>query len=463
MPGSRPVPLARLERQRTLQARLAAALGDSSGAVLHAATEADAEGVTSAELWLYGVVGSYWWGFSDKTVADQLRGLNVDTITVRINSPGGDSIQGIAIGNLLRNHKAEVTVVVDGLAASAASIIAVAGDRVVMSPGSQMMIHDPWFFTMGNAKELRQDADFLDKQGANMAGVYAHEAGGTPESWRTAMTADPDGTWYSADEAVTAKLADEVGTIVAVSAAPEPPPVDLEDDTEASARAAFDLEVLITPAARAAWGSYCSAAAGLGPKTPESTPAPGPATPTQEGGAAVAEISDEQLTIMRQQLGVAADADLATCLAAMKEALDEQAEDTGSPAPAAITPPAAPSGLPDLPAGVVVIDASVLEGLQAGAKTAAELAERDRVSTRDAAITAAFRAGKITANSKAEWVKSWDANPAQAQALLDVMPAGMIPVDEVGHDQTTLDASTGTQAENKELAGIFGLSEEVYA
>jgi hypothetical protein len=59
-----------------------------------------------AELWLYGVVGGYWFGFNDKTVADQLRGLNVDHITVRLNSPGGDSIQGIAIGNLFRNHKA---------------------------------------------------------------------------------------------------------------------------------------------------------------------------------------------------------------------------------------------------------------------------------------------------------------------------------------------------------------------
>jgi ATP-dependent protease ClpP protease subunit len=234
---TRPVPLARLERLQEIQSRVSAAVGAGLGAVLSAVPEPDAAGKTSAELWLYGVVGGYWFGFSDKTVADQLRGLSVDHITVRLNSPGGDSIQGIAIGNLLRNHKATVTVVVDGLAASAASIIAIAGDEVVMSPGSQMMIHDPWFFTMGNAKELRQDADFLDKQGANMAGVYALEAGGTAETWRAVMTAEPDGTWYTADEAVAAKLADRVGTVVAVGAAPEPPPVDLEDDEHRGLRA----------------------------------------------------------------------------------------------------------------------------------------------------------------------------------------------------------------------------------
>jgi ATP-dependent protease ClpP protease subunit len=300
---TRSVPVARVQRLQQIHShssRLASAAGARNGAVLSAATDPGDDGTTSAELWLYGVVGGYWWGFNDKTVADQLRGLNVDQITVRLNSPGGDSIQGIAIGNLLRNHKAAVTVVVDGLAASAASIIAIAGDEVVMSPGSQLMIHDPWFFTMGNAKELRQDADFLDKQGANMAGVYALEAGGTPESWRAAMTADPDGTWYSADEAVTAKLADRVGTVVAISAAPEPPPVDLDDeDDEMAARAAWDLEVLITPAARAAWNVRAEA----GPKPPSPT-GPGSVTPTQEGESAVA-FSDEQLTAMRQQLGLA--------------------------------------------------------------------------------------------------------------------------------------------------------------
>jgi ATP-dependent protease ClpP protease subunit len=218
---------------------LASALGAQQRRAL-AATAAPPTGetATTAELWLYGVVGGYWFGFNDKTVADQLRGLNVDQITVRLNSPAATPSRASRSATCFRNHKANVTVVVDGLAASAASIIAIAGDEVVMSPGSQMMIHDPWFFTMGNAKELRQDADFLDKQGANMAGVYACRAGGTAEEWRAAMTAEPDGTWYTADEAVDAKLADRVGTVVAVGAAPEPPPrTDLDDEGDDMAAA----------------------------------------------------------------------------------------------------------------------------------------------------------------------------------------------------------------------------------
>lgn len=467
---SRPVPLARLERQRTIQshsAALAGALGARNGAVLAAAPATDGEGVTSAELWLYGVVGGYWWGFNDKTVADQLRGLDVDRITVRLNSPGGDSIQGIAIGNLFRNHKAHVTVVVDGLAASAASIIAIAADEVVMCPGSQMMLHDPWWFTAGNAKELRQDADFLDKQGANMAAVYARRTGQTPAAMRAIMTAEPDGTWYSDEEAVAAKLADRVGTVVAVGAAPEPPAdvADL-DDEDVAARAAWDLEVLISPAARAAWSSTMPAAA-AGPRSPEGAPAPGSATTTQEGGAAVAEISDEQLTNMREQLGVAADADVATCLAALGEALAEQAGDTGAPAAAAPTPPsapAAPAAAVQLPPGVVAIDATVLEGLQAGAKTAAELAAAEAARVKASAIRSALEAGKITADSKATWEAEWDKAPGVTAALLSSLPAGAVPVVELGSGEGATASATAIPAgEAATLAAAFGLAEEVYA
>lgn len=450
---SRPVPLARLQRVQQIQSRLSAALGVSNGVAVQAAAEPDAEGITTAELWLYGIVGSYWFGFSDKTVADQLRGLNVDHLTVRINSPGGDAIQGIAIGNLLRNHKAAVTVVVDGLAASSASIIAVAGDEVVMSPGSQMMVHDPWMFTLGNAKELRQDADFLDKQGANLAGVYAHETGGTPQAWRAVMTAEPDGTWYSADEAVAANLADRVGTVVAVGAAPAPPAPDPEDDgfDDLAARAAWDLEVAITPAARAAWGVTAPT-----PKTPDDNTAAGNAN--KEGETAVA-FSDEQLTTMRQQLGVDADADEATILDALGEALAEQAEDPGSPAaPAAPSNPTA--GLPD---GVVAIDADVLAQLQAGAAAGEAAGERQRVADRDAAITAAFRAGKIAATSREKFEAAWDKDPESTRAILDSLTPGLIPVAEVGHESEPGSLGAGIEISDAELdafAASLGISKE---
>lgn len=423
----------RSERLRQIQSRAFAS--SRAGAVLAAAPAAGEDGTTSAELWLYGVVGGYWWGFNDKTVADQLRGLVVDQITVRLNSPGGDSIQGIAIGNLLRNHKANVTVVVDGLAASAASIIAIAGDEVVMSPGSQMMIHDPWVYTVGNAKELRQDADFLDKQGVNMAGVYALEAGGTAETWRAVMTADPDGTWYSADEAVAANLADRIGTVVAVSAAPEPPPVDLDDeDDEMAARAAWDLEVLITPAARAAWSASSSL-----PKNPRPQSAGGN---TQPEGAAVVDLNDQQITALREQVGFPADADADTIVAAVTEALTERADD----------PPTPPAG-PQIPEGHVVIPAAKLADLEAGAAqavaTALKLATEDRKKFLDSVRT------KYVPANRAAWEKEFDRDPEGTRAHFAQAPE-IIPVAELGHEN----GADSQQSEDDAIMATLGFVEQ---
>lgn len=401
---SRPVPVARAQRLQDIQSRasrLASAAGARNGAMLAATPAADEDGTTTAELWLYGVVGGYWWGFNDKTVADQLRGLTVDHITVRLNSPGGDAIQGVAIGNLLRNHKATVTVVVDGLAASAASVIAIAGDEVVMSPGSQLMVHDPWFYTVGNAKELRQDADFLDKQGANMAAVYALEGGGTAEEWRERMTAEPDGTWYSADEAVAANLADRVGTVVAVSAAPEPPAVDLEDDSDMAARAAWDLEVLIPPAARSAW-SY----------SPPTASAEG-TTHTDEGDPAMA-FTPEQVTNMRQELGLPETADEATIVAALSEALAEQATET----------PAA-----SIPEGHVVIPAAKLADLEAGAQQARDTAASLRTKERDAFLDSVR--DKFLPTSRAGWEAEYERDEEGVRAHFAAAPV-LIPTTELG-------------------------------
>lgn len=440
---ARPVPVARVQRLTQIQAnasRLASAAGARNGAVLAVAPDPGDESKTTAELWLYGVVGGYYWGFNDKTVADQLRGLNVDHITVRLNSPGGDSIQGVAIGNLLRNHKATVTVVVDGLAASAASIIAIAGDEVVMSPGSQMMIHDPWFFTMGNAKELRQDADFLDKQGANMASVYALETGATAEEMRAAMTADPDGTWYSADEAVEAKFADRVGTVVAVSAAPEPPPVDLDnEDDDMSARAAWDLDVLLTPAARAAWQPMAVA-----PKPPTAS---ADGTTHTEGGSAVA-LSNEQIT-MRQKLGIAEDADEATAMAALDEALEERAD-----------PPAAQS-TPQVPEGMSLVDSAVLAELRQGAQAGQEAATTLATQARDREIKAALDAGKIAAASKATFEERWEKDPAGTKAILDALTPGLVPTNEIGNGDTADDSEDAAfEAAHAATLAKLGITKE---
>lgn len=164
-----------------------------------------------ATLRIFDVIDSYGgpWGVSAKEVAAALDGLGsqVTEIDLHLNSPGGEALEGIAILNLLRAHAAKVTVTVDGLAASAASFIAAGADETIMARNSQMMIHDAWGLVVGNAEDMRDLAATLDKLSDNIASIYAEKAGGKTEDWRGAMKAE---TWYTAEEAVTAGLADSV-------------------------------------------------------------------------------------------------------------------------------------------------------------------------------------------------------------------------------------------------------------
>lgn len=375
---------------------------------------------TVGELWLYGVVGGWWRGFDAESVANALRGLDVDTLYVRIHSPGGLASDGIAIGNLLRNHSARVVVVVDGIAASAASVIAVAGDEIVMCPGSQLMLHDASTVGYGNAADLRRAADWVDGQSANYAGVYAYKAGGTAALWREVMLAnDGWGTWYTAEEAVSAGLADSVGTRPAVGSPPTAPEDELEeelDDDETLARAAHDLALLdqcVHPAARAAWQ-------GERPKPPTAS-ADGSIT-TQEGSTAVA-FTDAQLTTMRQELGLPEDADEATIVAALSEALAEQAEETTSST--AATPPE----------GMVLVESDVLDDLRSAAAMGKEARTQQLNEKRDRTIAQAIADGKITPARREHWAMQWDADPEGAEQTLNALAAGLVPVEERGHDQ----------------------------
>lgn len=164
----------------------------------------------SAMIRLYDVIDSWGgpWGVSAKEFADALDELgDVGEIDLHLNSPGGEAMEGIAILNVLRSHPARVVVTVDGLAASAASFIAVGADETIMARNSQMMIHDAWGLCVGNAKDMADLAANLDKLSNNIAGIYADKAGGTVGQWRDAMIAE---TWYNADEVVEAGLADSV-------------------------------------------------------------------------------------------------------------------------------------------------------------------------------------------------------------------------------------------------------------
>jgi ATP-dependent protease ClpP protease subunit len=159
----------------------------------------------SADVWIYAEIG--YWGISAQTFVAELASLNVTDLQVHVNSPGGDVFDGIAIYNSLLNHPASVTVRVEGLAASAASFIAMAGDTVVMERSAQMMIHDASGLAMGDAASMREHADLLDRLSDTIADLYAQRAGGDVAAWRQAMLAE---TWYSSSEALAAGLVDEV-------------------------------------------------------------------------------------------------------------------------------------------------------------------------------------------------------------------------------------------------------------
>jgi len=179
---------------------------------IRAELQANDGGDGVAVLRLYDPIDSWGgdWGVSAKEVAAVLDGLDdtIGEIRLHINSPGGEVFEGIAVMNLLRDHRAKVTAVVDGLAASAASFIAASADETVMGRNAEMMIHDAWGLAIGNAADMRDLADRLDHLSNNVASVYAAKAGGSTDEWRSAMIAE---TWYSAEEAVTAGLADRMG------------------------------------------------------------------------------------------------------------------------------------------------------------------------------------------------------------------------------------------------------------
>jgi ATP-dependent protease ClpP protease subunit len=154
-----------------------------------------------------GEGGFFSEGLSAKGFAAQLRGVK-GALEVHINSGGGDVFDGIAIGNAIRKHKGAVTTVNDGVAASIASVILQAGQDRVVEPGSMVMVHDAFGLCVGNAAEMAKMTEVLDKNSDNIASIYAERAGGSPADWRATMKNE---TWYTADEAVEAGLADRVG------------------------------------------------------------------------------------------------------------------------------------------------------------------------------------------------------------------------------------------------------------
>jgi ATP-dependent protease ClpP protease subunit len=147
-------------------------------------------------------------GITSKAFAAQLKDLGqVGQIRLFINSPGGDVFDGLSIYNQLQRHPARVDVKIDGIAASAASFIAQAGDSIEMAEGSMMMIHDAWGMFVGNSADGQRFVDSLEKVDGEIAGTYSRRSGRSASEFRALMDEE---TWLSATEAVGLGLADRV-------------------------------------------------------------------------------------------------------------------------------------------------------------------------------------------------------------------------------------------------------------
>jgi ATP-dependent protease ClpP protease subunit len=170
----------------------------------------------SAEILIYGEIGESWWSESVSAAefVRELQALDVDAITVRINSIGGSCPDGIAIYNAIKRHKATITTVVDGMALSVASLIMCAGDVVQMAENATLMVHAPWTYAAGNAVELREIADQLDTWAKAMSTSYAAKSGKAVDD-ALALLSDGKDHWYTAEEAKAEGFVDDV-----ISAAP---------------------------------------------------------------------------------------------------------------------------------------------------------------------------------------------------------------------------------------------------
>jgi ATP-dependent protease ClpP protease subunit len=376
---------------------------------------ARAEASDAAVIRIFGDIGDSWWGDSVSAAqfAEDLTEIGkVAQLEVRLNSPGGDMFDGVAIYNTLRNHPAKVTAYVDGLAASAASVIAMGADELVMGTGTQLMIHDAWALSVGNADDMRAQAAVMDQLSDSMADIYADRAGGTAAEWRDSMREE---SWYGADEAVKAGLADRV---VKREKATE------DTDVAAAVRSSkFAAKVF----------RYQGRAHAPAPHAPAR-----PGGSTSKGGAVAHEFTDEEFTALREKLGLGEDAATGDLL----DALDEKLEQAPKIEDEQREPVAA-----RLPEGVVAIERGVLDELRRDAAAGAAARAEQVKARRTALVDAAAEAGKIRASDRTRWLKNLELDPEGYEDILASLEPGLaVNTTERGYDSGETETPDDVQA-----------------
>lgn len=228
---------------------------------------------------IYDEIGG--WGITAKQFARDLKDLGkITQLNARIHSPGGDVFEGMAIYNILKNYPAHKVAHIDGLAASMASVIAMAFDEVVMPENAMMMVHKPWGGTMGDADDMRKYADLLDKVEGNLVGAYRDKTGMTDEQLHALLAEE---TWLTGREAVEKGFADTLTEPLAMAASLQ------SNRMKDYANMPKALQILLAPQANSANPQNVPTPA------PVNQPAPSPAPsaqPTQEQiNAAAAELN----------------------------------------------------------------------------------------------------------------------------------------------------------------------------
>lgn len=358
------------------------------------------------EILLYDEIGEdpfFGGGISAKQFTEDLQAIDTPEIHLRINSPGGDVFEGLTMLNAIRRHPAKVTAFVDGVAASAASFIAMGADQVVMARNSQMMIHDARGVGMGPAEVMLDLGDRLNRASDNIASVYAEKTGQSPKVMREAMQAE---TWYYDKEAVAAGLADRVETNKTAS-----------DKVKNS----FNLSIY----------AYAGRAEAPAPYLP----AEPPETTNQEG----TDLMSDTLNL-RERLGLKADASDEDVTAKLDAVLknsetDEETETEEVVEEETEEVTAAP--------GTVLVDEDQFNALKAAAEQGQQARAQQLAEHRNILVTNAVGDGRISPARRADWLATLEKDPG-AEATLNGLPKGLVPVEAKGYTGSLSEAGEST-------------------
>jgi ATP-dependent protease ClpP protease subunit len=397
----------------------------------------------TARIDVYDAIGydPFWdEGIAVTDFAKEVRAIKASKIELHINSPGGAAFDGVTMYNAVRDHPAFVEVTVDGLAASAASVLAMSGDEIIMNRASELMLHEASGMCWGNADDMAETGAILDRLSADIAAIYADRAGGTAKQWRDIMRGEQ---WYAASEAVDAGLADRV--------------VELKEEDATEAKNRFDLRIF------AHAGRSHAPAPKLRATSPELTRASVPAnkvakpedgmTPEQLEVIGLPEdATDEQISDRLAELAqIEANADGGDETPdpddnepdeSDEDDTEESDEDEGDETDSAEDE----ASTTEVPDGTVLVDKASFEDMKAKLGQVDTLLAKEVKRERDAFITNALNKGKFRASQRKDYEELYDSNPAAARKLINKLAENVVPVEELGHGGSGEDAEAEATA-----------------